>query len=69
MVEKRKKLHRDMMTEMLEQGKGRFLKSCIPYSADVENMGIYREPVNCFKPNSIASKSYQEIWSELKQLV
>jgi chromosome partitioning protein len=67
MVEKRKKMHREIIGEMFEQDKGSFLKNYIPYSADVENMGIYREPVVCFKPNSIASKSYLEIWNELKQ--
>ncbi len=69
MVEKRKKMHREIMSEMFEQDKGNFLKSYIPYSADIENMGIYREPVVCFKQNSIASKSYQEIWNGLKQVL
>jgi chromosome partitioning protein len=67
MVEKRKKMHREIMNEMFEKKKDDFLKNYIPYAADVENMGIYREPVVCFKPNSIASKAYMEIWSELKQ--
>ncbi len=69
MVEKRKKMHREIMTEILEQNKANFLKHYILYSADVENMGIHREPVIYSKPNSIASKSYQEIWSELKKLM
>jgi chromosome partitioning protein len=66
MVEKRKKMHRDIMAKFLEQEKTNFLKSYIPYSADVENMGVHREPVLCFKPNSIGSESYHAIWSELK---
>jgi len=69
MVEKRKKMHREIMTEKLEPDRGSFLKNYIPYSADVENMGIFREPVVCFKPNSIASKSYREIWIELKKML
>ena len=68
MVEKRKKMHREMMIEIFGKKKLKFLKNYIPYAADVENMGIHREPVVCFKRNSIASKSYLEIWSELKQL-
>jgi chromosome partitioning protein len=67
MVEKRKKMHREIMSKMLEQDKKNFLKSYIPYSADVENMGIHREPVVSFNQKSIASKSYQSLWSELKQ--
>lgn len=69
MVEQRKKMHRDIMTEMLEQGKGCFLKSCIPYSADVENMGIHREPVIRFKPNSIAALLYSQLWIEIKKIM
>lgn len=69
MVEKRKKMHREIMTDMLEQDKGSFLKSYIPYSADVENMGIHREPVVCFKLNSIAAQSYGQLWIEIKQIM
>lgn len=67
MVEKRKKMHRTIMAKLLEQEGTPFLKNYIPYSADVENMGIHREPVICFKPASIGSASYRLIWSELKQ--
>lgn len=66
MVEKRKKLHQDTMKEMAEKAQIFLLKSYIPYTVDVENMGIYREPVLCFKPNSVASRSYKELWLELK---
>lgn len=69
MVERRKKLHRDLMNEIFEHAKGGFLKSVIPYSADVENMGIHREPVVCFKSNSSGAESYRAMWSELKQIL
>ena len=65
MVEIRKKLHRDIVEGIGETGAS-FLKTHIPYSADIEKMGIYREPVPCFKYASRASKAYQNLWEEIK---
>ena len=67
MVEKRKKMHRGIMEKMSNQD-GRFLNSRIPYTADVEKMGIYREPLLCFRPKSIAARSYGDLWAEIKSL-
>ena len=69
MVEKRKKLHRKIINEKAEQGRKKFLNSHIPYAADIENMGIHREPVIKFKPNSMATQSYKQLWTEIKQLI
>jgi len=69
MVEKRKKLHREIIKEKTESGRTVFLNSLIPYAANVENMGIHREPVVKFKPNSIASQSYKQLWTEIKQVI
>lgn len=69
MVEKRKKMHREIINEKAESGRGRFLNSLIPYAADVENMGIYREPVVKIKPNSIAAQCYKRLWIEIMQIV
>jgi len=64
MVEKQKSLHKKIMAEFSEKEK-RLLKNYVPYSADVEKMGIYREPVACYKPRSKAVTAYEDIWSEL----
>ena len=64
MVEKRKKIHQDMI--QLFTGRKRILHQSIPYLADVEKMGIYRQPVPAFLPNSPAGKSYVEVWDELQ---
>ena len=65
MVEKRKNIHRDMMRHF--KGRKRILKTSIPYLADVEKMGIYRQPLPAFRPNSVAGRAYTELWFELQK--
>ncbi|MGB3717504.1 MAG: AAA family ATPase [Candidatus Promineifilaceae bacterium] len=65
-VDGRKKMHRDMATWARENFTG-VLQGVIPYLSHVEQMGIYREPVNAFAPTSRASKAYQDLWSEIYQ--
>ena len=67
MVDKRKKMHHELMAKVLEEFSG-VLQTPIPYLADVEKMGIQREPVAVFAPRSVASQSYQDLWEELKTL-
>jgi chromosome partitioning protein len=64
MVEKQKKLHRDMLTEF--RNTPGFLTQTIPYSSDVEKMGIYRAPLNAVLPNSTAAKAYRNLWEEVQ---
>ena len=67
MVEKRKTIHKDMMHHF--QGRKRILHRTIPYLADVEKMGIYRQPVPAFRPNSVAGRSYVALWEELQGIL
>ena len=64
MVEKRKKMHQELMVEM-QQLNNPFLKTVIPYAADVEKMGIYRKPIFRFRGTSPASQAYRDLWKEL----
>ena len=65
MVEKRKKLHSDMMaTKKNDIG---VLQTSIPYSADIERMGVYRQPVTAAFPTSTAAKAYQGLWQEIRE--
>jgi len=66
MVERRKKMHQVIQGEKLSDR--RFLKTTIPYSAVVEKMGIFREPVACFSGNSAAAQAYAALWREIKSL-
>ena len=64
MVEKRKKMHADMMQSMRE--KQGVLQAVIPYSADIERMGVYRQPVAAALPGSMAAAAYESLWHEVQ---
>jgi chromosome partitioning protein len=68
MVDRRKKLHNEL-TGLVTQEFKRVLQSPIPYLSQIEKMGLHREPVPAFSPNSVASKSYQALWAEIQSCV
>jgi cellulose biosynthesis protein BcsQ len=65
MVEKRKKLHAEVMQSM--QGQEGVLTASIPYSADIERMGVYRQPVTAELPDSVAARAYHGLWQEIRE--
>ncbi|SDC18089.1 ParA family protein [Ruegeria marina] len=65
MVERRKTLHRETMERMRATHPKRFLEAAIPYSADVERMGLRRAPVAEFAPRSAAASAYAALYREL----
>lgn len=68
MVESRKLLHRQSMA-FVESRFKRVLKTRIPYAAEIERMGIYRQPVPAFSPNSPAAAAYRGLWEELEKII
>lgn len=66
MVDRHKKMHRELMTTAAKRFNG-VLKSFIPYLAQIEKMGIYREPVAVSAPGSAASISYQNLWRRVQE--
>ncbi len=68
MVEKRKLLHREIMQKLPDKF-ATFLSSGIPFSSEVEKMGIYREPLVHTRAQSKAAKSYEELWTNVKNRV
>jgi chromosome partitioning protein len=66
MVEKHKKLHRDIVNAMPKQYHG-IMHSLIPYLSDIEKMGLDREPVPASRPRSLAAQSYQQLWNEIQE--
>ncbi|PID72080.1 MAG: cobyrinic acid a,c-diamide synthase [Desulfobulbus propionicus] len=67
MVEQRKKMHLELMRAMGK--KKSVLKTPIPYLADIERMGLYRQPVTAALPRSRAAQAYSELWQEICQEV
>jgi cellulose biosynthesis protein BcsQ len=65
MVEKKKKIHQDMMRHF--QGRKRILNTWVPYVTDIEKMGLYRQPVPACLPDSKAGKTYTDLWLEIEE--
>ena len=68
MVEARKLMHRQVITEMLKS-KNTVIKSYIPYSAAVEKMGFYRAPVTWRYPDIAPSEAFKKLWRELNRIL
>jgi len=68
MVDGRKKLHRTLMVKVLKEFSGA-IRSLIPLRAQIEKMGIERQPVVAFAPASVAAKSFNHLWLKLQETV
>jgi len=64
MVDRRKRLHRDIV-ETLPQENPEVLETGIPYASAVERMGIMRAPLGSFEPRSPAAIAYMKLWEEI----
>jgi len=67
MVQRQKKLHTDTMDQLNSRYKNTFLESTVPFSTDVEKMGIHRAPVATFAHSRPAAKAYHSLWNELQK--
>ncbi len=65
MVDGRRKLHREIMENLSQRRKG-ILRSYIPYSSDVERMGIRRAPLPEFAGRSAGGHAFRLLWREIK---
>ncbi|MGH8475987.1 MAG: ParA family protein [Methylococcales bacterium] len=68
MVDLRKKLHRDVI-ETLSRDFPTLLNTKIPYSSEIEQMGIFRAPLAQHAPNSRSAIAFRELWAEIKQRI
>jgi cellulose biosynthesis protein BcsQ len=66
LVDLRKKIHRETIEEY-RHIKNNFLKNFIPYSSDVERMGVKCAPLHSYSKRSKASLAYIELWDEIKR--
>jgi len=64
MVDKRKKMHKDIM-ETLTKENSEILSSYIPYASDIERMGWERMPLAGYTQHSRSLKAYQELLIEI----
>lgn len=64
MVEPRKQMHRQSIREVMDAGVN-LMRTYIPFSADVEKMGFYREPLTHRHPRSPAAMAFGKLWTEV----
>lgn len=64
MVEPRKQMHRQSIREVMSAGVD-LMRTYIPFSADVEKMGFYRQPLTHRHPASPAAVAFSRLWAEI----
>lgn len=64
MVDRRKKLHREI-TEKLSAELDQVASTVIPALSVIETMSVERAPVTVFAPASAAAKAYRALWAEI----
>lgn len=64
MAQKRSKMHREIMNDLPALHPG-FLKTTIPFSADVEKMGLHRMPLLAYSKKSDAALAYRALCNEI----
>lgn len=65
MFDRRKKLHREIYATATASGATEMLRTAIPYSSVVEQMGLYRAPLSVFAKSSFPARAYEELAAEL----
>jgi cellulose biosynthesis protein BcsQ len=68
MVDRRKKLHRQILDDLPRQYPG-LLRAEIPFASDIERMGVHRAPLGMYAPRGPALKAYQDLWDEVRSRV
>ena len=66
MVDRRKRLHRELVAQLPAERSG-ILKTAIPALSIIEQMAERRAPVTAFAPRSAATSGYQDLWTEVSQ--
>lgn len=62
MLDRRKKLHREVSEELPRRRPEVFLDVAVPAAAAVERMGLERQPLHDFAPRHRAAQAYDELW-------
>jgi cellulose biosynthesis protein BcsQ len=66
MVDRRRRVHREVI-EQLRSERADVLETTIPLSAEVERMGVQREPLAVFGRRGRATVAYQALWDEVRR--
>lgn len=66
MVQGQKTLHVQTMERLRQSYKKMFLSTTVPFSSDVEKMGVHRAPVMTFARTRPSAKAYHALWLEIQ---
>ncbi len=64
MVDKRKKLHRELIIEFAADHP-ELLRSYIPYLSEIEQMGVHRAPVGAYSPRGPGGRAFDSLWQAI----
>jgi cellulose biosynthesis protein BcsQ len=64
MVDRRKKMHRDIMASLIESHP-EILTAAIPCASDIERMGLERMPLGGYVKKSQSIAAYNALWQEI----
>jgi cellulose biosynthesis protein BcsQ len=67
MLDRRRKLHRDILAE-LPADREQMSAVAIPSASAVEQMAVHRAPLPEFAPRSPAAVAFQQLWEEMERL-
>jgi chromosome partitioning protein len=65
MVDRRKKLHREIIETLLAE-RAEMVATPIPALSVIESMSVEQAPVTVFAPGSPAAKAYRALWAEIR---
>ena len=68
MVDRRKRLHRDLVASLPTELPG-VAEAAIPNASVVELMGLRREPVVTSAPRHVASEAYRRLWTQARAVL
>ncbi|MBY8974500.1 ParA family protein [Rhodobacteraceae bacterium NNCM2] len=66
MVQGQKTLHNETMERMKEKYRKTVIDPVVPFSTDIEKMGVHRAPVMSFARSRSAGKAYHDVWAALQ---
>ena len=66
MIDRRKRLHQEIAAQ-LPRERADVAATAIPALSVVERMSTERAPVTAFAPRSLAARSYQQLWAEIRE--
>jgi len=65
MVDRRKNMHKRIISDC----SAGMLNSAIPYTSEIEQMGVRRQPVTHFSPRGRSSLAFASLWEEIQERV